>query len=94
MLRLKSPVIKIKEILESKASPIESSVVEKIAFVELGGLKKVPMSCILFLIEISTQRHSLFGSSNSCLLFEKKNYYEYKHKFHHDDHLACPFLIV
>ena len=92
MSRLKSPVIKILEILVSKASPIESSIVDKMAFVELGGLYKVPMSCILFLIEISTQRHSMFGSSRSCLLFEKKNVItNKKHIFHHDDHLACPF---
>ena len=38
MSRLKSPVIKILEILVSKASPIESSIVDKMAFVELGGL--------------------------------------------------------
>ena len=35
--RLKSPVIKILEMLVSKASPIESSIDDKIAFVELGG---------------------------------------------------------
>ena len=38
MSRLKSPVIKILEILVSKASPFESSIVDKMAFVELGGL--------------------------------------------------------
>ena len=36
--RLKSPVIKILEILVSKASPIESSIDDKMAFVKLGGL--------------------------------------------------------
>ena len=36
--RLKSPVIKILEMLVSKASSIESSIDDKIAFVELGGL--------------------------------------------------------
>ena len=72
MSRLKSPDIKILEILVSKASPIESFIVDKMAFVDLGGLYKVPMSCILFLIEISTQRHSVFGSSRSCFLFEEK----------------------
>ena len=36
--RLKSPVIKILEMLVSKASPVESSIDDKIAFVELGGL--------------------------------------------------------
>ena len=35
---LKSPVIKILEILVSKARPIESSIDDKIAFAELGGL--------------------------------------------------------
>ena len=50
------------------------------------------MSCILFLIEISTQRHSMFGSSRSCLLFEKL-YYEYKHKFHHDDLFIFLFIL-
>ena len=38
MSRLKSPVINILEILVSKASFIESSVVDKMSFVELGGL--------------------------------------------------------
>ena len=47
---LKSTVIKILEIMVSRLSPIESSVDVKIACVDLGSLKKVPMSCILFLI--------------------------------------------
>ena len=36
--KLKSPVIKILEMLVSKSSPIESSIDDKIAFVEMGGL--------------------------------------------------------
>ena len=36
--RLKSSVIKILEILVSKASPFECSIDESLAFVELGGL--------------------------------------------------------
>ena len=36
--RLKSPVINILDILFSKANPIESSIDDKIAFVELGGM--------------------------------------------------------
>ena len=71
MSTLKSPVIKILEVLVSKASPIESSIVDKMAFVELGGLLKVHISCILFLIEISAQMHSMFGSSRLCLLFQR-----------------------
>ena len=72
MSSLKSPVIKLLEILVSKGTHIESSIVNKMTFVKLWGLSKVHMSCILFLIEISTQRYSMFGSSRSCLLFEKK----------------------
>ena len=37
--RLKSPVIKILEMLVSKASPFESSIDDRIAFVELGVCK-------------------------------------------------------
>ena len=57
----------------SKASPIEASIADKIAFVELGGGGSVERTYELYfvLIEISTQRHSMFGSSRSCLLFEK-----------------------
>ena len=42
MSRLKSPDIKILEILVSKASPIESFIVDKMAFVELGGCIRYP----------------------------------------------------
>ena len=38
MFRLKSPVIRILEILVSKATRIEASIVDKTAFVELVGL--------------------------------------------------------
>ena len=38
---LKSAVMKILEIMVSSASTIESSVDVKIAFIDLGGLKKV-----------------------------------------------------
>ena len=65
-----SPVIKILDLLVSKASPVESSIDGKIAFVEFGDCKGT-YELHFILIEFFAQIHSMFGSSRLFLLLEK-----------------------
>ena len=61
---LKSTVIKILEIMVSiffsSASPIVSSVDVKIAFIDLVGLKKIPMRCMFLYINFYQDAHNVW----------------------------------
>ena len=49
------------------------------------------MSCILFLIEISTIGTHCLVAQDRVFFLKKNLIKKYKHKFHYDDHLVCPF---